>query len=221
MLKKLLLLSTLFCLSAFAAFQYNIVTVPYDNSHYEGYGGNYFYINVTGGSGTFYIVDKINNLNSMPGNNEALARVMSDYGYIDMVTGDRVSGTRDTIITNEYQKSQWNDLVYQTGYEVGTFSAGDSFGLWIANLNGTINTSIYTPYSNYGSYGLEKKPDAFETVLAELDYRNSQPIFFGITAYEAEPGVSGQPLPGTLASLALVAGAMGYCRRKRKKSYIQ
>lgn len=217
MKNKLLLLAFLCGLSAFAAFQYDIVTVPYDNSNDEGYGGNYFHINVTGGSGTFYIVDKINNLNSMPGNSEALALVMSDYGYIDMVTGDMVSGTGNTIITNQYQKSQWNDLVYQTGYEVGTFSAGESFGLWVANLNGTINTSVYTPYSNYGSYGLEKKNDKFDTVLAELDYSNSQPIFFGITAYEAEPGVSGQPLPGTLASLALVAGAMGFCRRKRKK----
>ncbi|NLF95062.1 MAG: hypothetical protein GX564_14360, partial [Oligosphaeraceae bacterium] len=207
MKNKLLLLAFLCGLSAFAAFQYEIVTVPYDNSHYEGTGGNYFHINVTSGSGTFYIVDKINNLYSMPGNSERLALVMSDYGYINMVTGDMVSGTGDTIITKEYQESQWNDRVYQTGYEVGTFSDGDSFGLWIANLNGTINTSIYTPYSNYGNYGLAENPDAFGTVLAELDYSTSpSAIFFGITGFQAEaPPVSGQPLPGTLASLALVA----------------
>jgi hypothetical protein len=51
-----------------------------------------------------------------------------------------------------------------------------------------------------------------------LEYKTSPTaIFFGIAAYEA-PAVSGQPLPGTLASLALAAGAMGLCRRKRKKS---
>ena len=154
----------------------------------------------------------------MSGNNEVLANVMSNYGYYDLSSsGNLVAGTGNTIITNQYQKNQWNDLVEQTGYEVGTFSAGDSFGLWIANVNGTINTSTYTPYSNYGSYGLEKKPDAFGTVLAEFDYSGSGPIFFGITGAGVQAGVSGQPLPGTFASLILVVGAMGYCRRNRKQ----
>ncbi|NLZ63918.1 MAG: hypothetical protein GX902_08925 [Lentisphaerae bacterium] len=225
MKNKLLLLASFFCLSAFAAFQYEIVIEPYTNAHNEGTGGNYFHIHVTSGSGTFYIVDKINNLMSMSGNNEVLARVAKmstlEYGYIDMATGDLVPGTGNTIITNEYQHSQYHERVYQTGYEVGTFSAGESFGLWITNLKGSINTSIYTQYSYYGSYGLEKKKGEFDTVLAEFDYRTKKPnvIFFGITGYEAEaPAVSGQPLPGTLASLALAAGAMGLCRRKRKKS---
>ncbi len=216
---KLLLLSisALFCLSAFATFQYEIVTIPYDNSHNEGYSGNYFYVNVTSGSGTFYIVDKINNLYSMAGNSELLAGLMSNYGYIERDTGNLISGTGETIITNQHQHNQWNDLVYQTGYEVGTFSAGDSFALWIDNLNGDTNTSIYTPYSKYTNYGVAI--DDFGTVVAHFDYSGSGPIRFGIAAaaFEAEPQVSGQPLPGTLASLALAAGAMGYCRRKRRK----
>lgn len=218
MIKKILLLFVLSCLSAFAAFQYEVATTQYDNSHYEGYSGNYFQVNVTSGSGTFYIVDKINNLYSMPGNVEVLDRVMSDYGYIDLSTGDLIAGTGNTITTNQYQANQYNDLVYQTGYEVGTFSAGESFGLWIANKNGLINTSTYTPHSDFGRYGLNRQ-DMFGTDLAHFDYRGSAPISFGITGAAASGGaeVSGQPLPGAFASLLLATGVMGYCQRKRKK----
>ncbi|NLZ63919.1 MAG: hypothetical protein GX902_08930 [Lentisphaerae bacterium] len=226
MKNKLLFLASFFCLSVFAAFQYEIVTEPYTNAHGEGTQGNYFHIHVTSGSGTFYIVDKINNLMSMPGNNEVLAKVAKEstvttleYGYVDLATDTLFPGTGNTIITNHYKHGKWQDLVYQTGYEVGTFSAGETFGLWVANLSGTINTSTYGPYSYRGSYN-EDSTDAFGTILAQLEYTTSPTaIFFGIAAYEAEaPAVSGQPLPGTLASLALAAGAMGLCRRKRKKN---
>lgn len=207
MFKKLLLLFLLCSLMSFAAFQYEIVTTPYD----KGKKGNYFYINVTSGSGTIYILDEIKQLNNMTGNKQVLANVMSDYGYIDMFTGDFIAGTGNTIIANQHPNNQSNGFVYQTGYEVGTFSAGDSLGLWIKNKNGVLNTSIDTEYSNSGGYGLENKPDAFGTILAEFSYKGSAPISFGID------GVSGQPLPGAIASLMLATGAMGYCRRNRKK----
>jgi len=215
MFKKILLLPLLFGLSAFAAFQYEIVTTQYDNSHGGGSGGNgnnYFYINITNGSGTIYIVDRINNLNTMNGNN-VLANEMSDYGYVDMTTGALISGTNNTIITNQ---SPVNESVYQTGYEVGTFTAGDSIGLWIENKNGVLNASIYIPHSYEGGYGMNGS-DKFGTELAKFNYKGSPAIFFGITGQDAQPDISGQPLPGTFASLVLVAGAMGYCRRNRKK----
>lgn len=222
-MKNIALILFSLCVSAWAAFQYEISITPYDNSHYEGYNGNYFTVNIISGTGTLYITDKINNLHSMSGNTEILSKVMSNYGYIS--NGSYVSGTGNTIIVNQYQHNQYNDLVTQLGYEVGTFSAGDSVGLWIANKAGTINTSIYTQFSNYGGYELSKKTDAFGTTLAEFDYTNSSPIFFGMEWYGTSGGgnTTGQPLPGIAASLLVGGGllvSLGTRRKKRASSEI-
>lgn len=214
-MKNLFVLFLLFALSCYSAFQYDVVTYPYQNLQDEGYDGNYFTVRITEGSGSVYIMDKINNLSSMSGNNETLAKNISAYGYIDS-NNQLVSGTWETIITNQYQKNQWNDLVYQTGYKLGDFQAGDEFGIWIANKQGTINGSTSSWYSAYGSYGLEKKPDVFGTILAELDFTNSQPVFFGFYGIEGTD-FSGQPLPGLLSSMILGFGTFGICSIKRKR----
>lgn len=218
MFKKILVCFLLIVPFIQAAFQYDIITYPYDNSNNEGYGGNYFMVKITEGTGSIYIVDKINNLSSMSGNNEVLSKVMSDYGYINS-SNELVSGTWDTIITNQYQKNQWNEIVYQTGYKLGDFSEGEMFGVWIANREGTINGSISPWYSAYGSYGLEKKPDAFGTVLAELDFNGSQPVFFGFHGIEGTD-FSGQPLPSAFVSLLFGSPLLAFLdfnrRRKRK-----
>ncbi|MFA6929654.1 MAG: hypothetical protein WCT05_04955 [Lentisphaeria bacterium] len=215
-MKKILSLLFLAVLSSslFAAFQYDIVTDPYVNAHYEGTDGNYFTVNITSGTGDLYIVDKINNKFSMSGNNEILSKVMSDYGYIDLQTGDYIQGTGETIITNEYQYNQWNDNIVQTAYKLGTFSEGDSIGVWIANKNGNLNTSVYTEFSHYGSYGLDGT-DLFGTVLAEFDYQGSSPIFFGL--YGEASTFSGQPLPGMLASFLLGGSVLGMAGLSKKK----
>lgn len=209
-----LLLLTLLSSSLFAAFQYDIVKDPYVNAHYEGTSGNYFTVNITSGTGDMYIVDKVNNEFSMPGNTELLSRVMSDYGYIDLPTGNYIQGTGETIIVNQYQQNQWNDNVVQTAYKLGTFSEGDSIGVWIANKNGNLNTSVYTEFSNYGSYGLNGT-DVFGSVLAQFDYRTSAPIFFGFHGEEST--FSGQPLPGMLASFLLGGSVLGMAGRRKKK----
>lgn len=214
MKKMIAILWVVFAIPVFAAFQYEIVTSPYQNLQGEGYGGNYFMVRITEGSGSVYIVDKINNLSNMTGNNEVLAKNMSAYGYIDS-NNQLVSGTWETTITNQYQKNQWNDLVYQTGYKLGDFSAGDEIGIWIANKKETLNGSTFSWYSDYGSYGLEKKPDAFGTILAELDFTNSSPIFFGFHGVEGN-NISGQPLPGTLATLLIAGGVMGLPTLRKK-----
>lgn len=214
-----LVLATVFSSSLFAAFQYEIVPTPYTNEHYEGTAGNYFVVNVTGGTGNFYITDKINNLYSMSGNNEVLANVMSNYGYIDLATNEYFSGTWETTRTYEKQMNKWNDLVYQTAYKLGTFSAGDSFGVWIENLSGERNTSVYTEYSKHGSYGLDGT-DQIGTVLAELDYNIANPsaIFFGFYAEGISTPTFGQPLPGMLATFLLGGSVLGAAGLKRRKN---
>lgn len=214
-MKKLMGLFLVVCSTTFAAFQYEIITYPYNNVYNEGYGGNYFAVNIIEGTGSVYIVDKINNLSSMPGNNEILSRVMSNYGYIDTQNNLLVEGTWETKIVNQYQKNQWNGTVYQTAYKLGTFTEGDSIGVWIANKQGVINASLQPWYSAYGSYGLEKKPDAFGTILAELDYIGSSPIFFGFHGHEES--FSGQPLPGFFASFFVGTMVLGVCSKGGKK----
>lgn len=212
-----LLLLTLFSSTLFAAFQYEIATTQYTNEHYEGTYGNYFTVNITSGTGDIYIVDKINNLYSMSGNNEVLGRVMSDYGYINLQTGEYIQGTGETIITNQVQMDQWQEVVYQTAYKVGTFSEGESIGIWIDNKKGQRNTSVYTEFSNHGSYGLGGT-DYFGTTLAELDYTKGNPsaIFFGFHGVEST-SFGGQPLPGMLATFLLGGSALGAVGLKRKK----
>jgi len=222
-----LVLATVFSSSLFAAFQYEnftITTTPYDNSHYEGYYGNYFVVNITGNNVDFYITDKINNKYSMSGNNEVLAKVMSNYGYIDLNSTpyQYTPGTWETKVVAQHQEPH-NELVYKTAYKVGTFNEGDTFGIWIENKSDERNTSVYTEYSKHGSYGLDGT-DIFETTLAELDYNNANPsaIFFGFYA----EGIStpaptfGQPLPGMLATFLLggsvLGGAAGMKRRKKR-----
>jgi len=153
----------------------------------------------------------------MSGNNEVLSKVITDYGYINS-SNELVSGTWETIITNQYQKNQWNDIVYQTGYKLGDFSEGEMFGVWVANREGVINGSIRSWYSAYGSYGLEKKPDAFGTILAELDFNGSQPVFFGFHGVN-ETDFSGQPLPGMFISMILSTGVLGVFSIRRKNIF--
>ncbi len=181
----------------FAAFQYDIVTTPYTNSNNEGKAGSYYKVTVTSGIGTFYITDKINTLWSA--SSEALSNVMSGYGYVK-ADGTLVNGTNDTITVKPYQGNAFNGPNYQYGYELGTFKAGDSFGIWVANNSGTVGTSTPTKDFYSGDYG--KLTDVAGTTLAELDYRDSSAIFFGITAYE-KGSPNGQPLPGFLATLLI------------------
>jgi hypothetical protein len=215
-----LIFAMVFSSSLFAAYQFTVTPTPYDNSHGEGTAGNYFVVNVTGNNVDFYITDRINNSYSMTGNNQVLAKVMSNYGYINLNSNpyQYIEGTGETKVIAQHQEP-YNELVYKTAYKVGTFNEGDTFGIWIENKSDERNTSVYTEYSKHASSGLDGL-DIFGDTMAELDYTTSPTsIFFGFYAEGA--GVTfGQPLPGMFATFLLggsvLGGAAGLKRRRNR-----
>ncbi|MFA6658512.1 MAG: hypothetical protein WCS25_02320, partial [Victivallaceae bacterium] len=109
-MKKLLMFILLCGLytCTFAAFQYEVIksSTPDDGSN-NGISGYSFFVKVTEGSGSLYILDKINNLYSMSGNSELLSirADMTNYGYVDNITGNAFNGDGSTI-TNTSQFNQ-------------------------------------------------------------------------------------------------------------------
>ena len=234
-----LLLLTFLSSSLFAAFQYEIVTVENANGAYPAVSGYAYYIRITEGSGSIYITDKINNLNSISGNGEVLSNRLLDvsdsstYGWIDNKTGEMHSADGSTIVVNQYQKNQYNDLVTQTGYKLGDFKEGDEIGVWLTaktwsgktDLTGATildkTAAVNANGMNYRDYG--NSTGAFNTPLAQVQINGAvATIFFGFHGVEGIDGgaFDGQPLPGMLATFLLGGGALGAAglRRKRKES---
>ncbi len=227
-MKKMLiaLLLGMGMLNSFAAFQYEIVKSPTsgqwnDGGPNKGVYGYSFYVRVTEGTGTIYIVDKINNLYSMSGNNELLSlhSNMNNYGYVDLSTGTSHAGTGDKITTYSKQMTPWVETVNQTGYALGEFSAGDEIGIWLT-VNGTTGASVLNKSNSINSSNMNWRnafvgTDALGNSLFELSFNNGGSVFFGIAGV-ASTGPSGQPLPGILATLLIGSGLMAVGIRRKK-----
>ncbi|MGI5925188.1 MAG: hypothetical protein ACOX9E_14675 [Lentisphaeria bacterium] len=246
------LVMALTSVSAFAAFQYSVVKSTVagkwnDGGPNMGVYGYAYSIKVTEGSGAIYIVDKINNLYSMSGNNELLSLEVdmsstSNYGWVDVATGVAHNAEGSTIATYSEQKNKWNDLVTQTGYKLGDFSAGDEIGVWLRPKNYDFtgasvfhkDNPINSPQMTYRNAQVGQ--DATGMDLYQLDYTgigDDGSIFFGFygaagTGGDTGDGTGGdtggpvgQPLPGTLATLLLggaIGGAAGMKKRRNKKA---
>jgi hypothetical protein len=202
--------------SAHAAFQYEVVVRPTTTwaPGVSVYGNEYF-VRVTEGSGSLYLLDHINNLYSA-NQPESILNNVSAFGYINLTTGDSGAGSfSDTVTTYEHAMGQWNDVVTQTGYGLGTFSVGDEVGIWL-----TDSTSGYTGATVgqagdayvgnqevWRSWGSEA--DILGNAAAQLSFNGGRSIFFGITGIEGTGGsTTGQPLPGVFSSL-LIGGFIG------------
>ena len=204
-------------LNCFAAFQYDIIQTPSvwaENS----ISGNIFYIRVTEGSGTIYIMDKINTL--WGANNELLSQKanMNQYGYVDLSTGTSSAGTGETIITYEHQMNEYAPVVTQLGYALGEFSAGDEIGVWLT-VNGTTGASVLGKSNSINSSNMNYRnafvgQDQLGNNLFQLDFSSGGSVFFGIHGVASSP--SGQPLPGILATLLLGGGLMAWRMRRKK-----
>lgn len=213
-------------LSSFAAFQYEIIKSPTAGQWNDGGAGNgvygySFYIRVTEGTGTIYLIDKINNLYSMSGNNELLSLKtdMNNYGYVDLSTGTSYAASGDTITTYSKQMNQNNQVVTQTGYDLGTFSAGDEIGIWLT-VKGTTGASVLDKSNSINSSNMNYRnayvgTDALGDSLFQLDFSKGGSVFFGIVGI-ASTGPSGQPLPGILVTL--VIGGLTALGLRRKKA---
>ncbi|MDD4317343.1 MAG: hypothetical protein PHV75_02360 [Victivallaceae bacterium] len=228
---KKLLMFVLLCglyTCTFAAFQYEVIksSTPgkwNDGGSNNGIYGYSFFVKVTEGSGSLYILDKINNLYSMSGNSDLLSirADMTNYGYVDNITGNAFNGDGSTI-TNTSQFNQWNDVITQTGYKLGDFNEGDEIGVWLTTNGNKTGASIFDKSNPVNTNQINFRDafvgtDALGNDLFQLDFKNQGSIFFGITGV-ANPSPSGQPLPGVLATLLLGGGAFGILNLKKKKS---
>lgn len=233
-MKKILmtLVMALMSASTFAAFQWSVVESTVAGSgDYAVYGFAYT-IQVTEGTGSIYIVDKINNLYSMSGNNERLSLKAdmsspAKYGWVDVATGLAHNAEGSTITTFSKQQNQWNDLVTQTGYKLGEFSAGDKIGVWLNPKNKNFTgASVFDKTNDINSQQMTFRDayvgtDATGMALHQLDFKGGVgSIFFGLAGV-ASPEPIGQPLPGALATLLLggaISGAAGMKKRRRQKA---
>ena len=217
--------------NSYSAFQWSVVesTVAGTGSgDYAVYGFAYT-IQVTEGTGSIYIVDKINNLYSMGGNNERLIMKAdmsstTKYGWVDVSTGLAHNAEGTTIATFSEQQSQWNDLVTQTGYKLGEFSAGDEIGVWLTpNGKNYTGASVFHKNNPVNSNQMTFRdayvgPDATGMTLHQLDFKDGVgSIFFGLAGV-ASPEPIGQPLPGVVTTFALGLCGFGmFGKNKRKK----
>ena len=238
-MKKILmtLVMALLSASAFATFQYSVVEstvqgVWDDGGKDNGVYGYAYTIQVTEGTGSIYIVDKIDTLYSMSGNNELLSLKAdmsspAKYGWVDVSTGLAHNAEGTTIATFSEQQSQWNDLVTQTGYKLGEFSAGNEIGVWLTpNGKNYTGASVFHKNNPVNSNQMTFRDayvgtDATGMKLHQLDFGTfAGSIHFGITGV-ASPEPIGQPLPGALATLLLggaISGAAGMKKRRRQKA---
>lgn len=206
-----------------AAFQYQVSVL--DTYYGPGVSGSSYAVRISEGSGKLYLLDHINNLYSA-NQTESISRNVSAFGYINLTTGESGSGNfNNTITTYERAMNQWNDVVTQTGYELGTFSAGDVVAIWLTDKStGYTGATAGQPDSAYvdnqlvwRSWG--SQADILGNTAGQLSFSGGRSIFFGITGMESNGGpVTGQPLPGIFATLGMsgLIGGLAVWLKKRK-----
>ncbi|MDQ0289243.1 hypothetical protein [Oligosphaera ethanolica] len=230
--KVLVLVLALMAMPVFAVFQYEIVTGPFGVGGVgidPGIKGMPYYVRITEGTGSIYIADRIDDLKKMSGNKELLsitAEMSSPehYGWADMSSGKAVVATGKT---QEILVAKGTDgPIIKTGYELGTFTVGDQFGVWL-----TPNDQKFTGATIFGKDNpinspelVYRKPfidtDATGTAYHELSFKGTGSNYFTIYGV-GEEGPSGKPLPGVLATLLIggaISGAAGMKKRRRQKA---
>ncbi|MDQ0289244.1 hypothetical protein [Oligosphaera ethanolica] len=235
-MKKILMTLAMALMSAstFAAFQWSVVESTVAGSGSAAVNGFAYTIQVTEGTGSIYIVDKINNLYSMSGNKELLSMKAdmsstTKYGWVDVATGTKYSAEGSTTTFYNHQMNENNDLVTQTGYKLGEFSAGDEIGVWLTTKKkGAIGASVLDKArADLNSDSMNYRnayvgTDSTGMTLHQLDFTGGVgSIFFGLAGVASPGAPIGQPLPGALATLLLggaISGAAGMKKRRRQKA---
>lgn len=214
----------------YAVFQYEVVESSVagawgDGGNNNGIYGHAFTIRVTEGEGSIYIVDRIDSLYG--GNNELLSlRVAMDsannYGWVDVNTGMSYSATGNTVVLYSASMGAYQEVVTQTGYELGHFSAGDEIGVWLRPMGRNYTgASVFAKDNPINSQQMNYREgyagiDMLGNVYHQLDFKNDGAIFLGV--YGVESLSIGQPLPGVVATFALGLCGFGmFGKNKRKK----
>lgn len=196
---------------ASAAFQYEVIVA---DQHNQGntVSGRDFFVRVTQGSGTLYLLDHINTLYS-DHQTQAIANHVSGFGYYNLTTGESGTGSfDDTIIPYQQAMNPHNPVVTQTGYAIGTFREGDEIAIWITDNNGVTGSSVGDrgePFvdveQNFRNWG--QQTDRLGNPAGHFSFSGSSAIFFGLAGAEAP--ITGVPLPGAVAVLLIGGGSFG------------
>jgi hypothetical protein len=228
MKNKLIAALILGSVAGYAAFQYEMVVGP-SNSIWPGVAGNPYFVRVTEGSGTLYLQDHINTLWSA-NQSESILNNVSAFGYINLTTGQSGAGTFDSpIITYQHAMNQWNDVVTQYAYQIGSFSAGDEVAIWVTDKSGNTGSSVGNYDSAFNDSGLGWRTWGAETDIlgntaGHLSFTGvgGNSVFFGITGVEGGGPSTGVPLPGVFSALS-VGGLVGCVKLlgKKKKALLK
>ena len=227
--------------TAFAAFNYEVITTPYINQYHQGTDWEYYKIRVTEGSGKLYIVDLLNNIYDSNQTDSIQQQGITRYGYYDVNDPNHVLHDKpvegNAVVIDSYQASQWHNPATRYGYELGTFKAGDEVEVYLSN--GTASASSYTPVegkntsrydsgtvdalvmyrNNWNWEAARKAMPIAELTLYESDGSSTQ-MRFGFYAKASEyDSTFGAPLPGGLP-IALASGlvALGFLYIRRRKA---
>ncbi|MDD6336839.1 MAG: hypothetical protein PUC15_00440 [Lentisphaeria bacterium] len=220
---------------------YEVNTIEYTNQYNQGGWGDYYTIKVNGG-GSLYVVDVLNNIQSLTQTETLKAEGIQQYGYYFVnKPGDTtlhsfdISDTTRVKDFDSYTVRQWDNYghyeditYYRQGYLLGEFNDGDEIQIWMSD--GTSGVASFTPVqSQYSSrFNRGDKTDALNPSMpvAQLHFyarpdRNQ--VNFGIITAASEGGgdgggTAGAPLPGGTA-LYVVAGlfALGFIVARRRK----
>jgi hypothetical protein len=239
-MKKIILtiMVALLSVSAFAAFQYEVIKSETEGAWNStstggsatGVSGHTFTIRVTEGAGAIYIVDKID---SLYGGNSELLSLKADmsspnnYGWVDLTSGTAYAATGGTELFYNEAANQWNSVVTQTGYKLGDFQAGDEIGVWLTNKKtGDTGASVFHKDNPINGASMNYRnayvgTDQLGTDLHQLDFTRGGSVFFGIDGIAGPDAPLGQPLPGAMATLLLggaITGAAGLKKRRKRVS---
>ncbi len=218
-MKKNLMLVLLFglCVGVSAAFQYSVLS----GASNGGADGSFF-IRITKGSGSLYVLDRIDTKKILFKNKNLLANnanmTAGKYGYTK--DGVQVNAEGSTISNVIVDRIILPDVV-QTGYKLGEFSAGDEISIWLTDKAGNKVSSLISDSDDVIAEG--DYPASGNDVLGN-EYFNLNTtaggfISFGIYGGERVQGLdpAGKPLPGILVTMLLGGGALGAMGMRKKR----
>ena len=167
-------------------------------------------------TGSLWFAADISNFNDMSHEDLSTTARMTEgnYGWIDLSTGQKISGTGDS--KSVTYTSKWGQSVSTNAYFVGNFNKGDTIGFWITNANGVLGSSQGSVQmgENAGLQSRQLGRDQAGNTIINFGFNPGGSVEFITAGGET---VAGQPLPGVLATLLAGAGAWGGMKRFRRR----
>ena len=228
MMKKVLVLAALACVSAFAALQFRIdEEAPYPNQAWDS--AHQIKLTITEG-GSLWMANYVSSWYWTQDLGAVINMNENNYGYID-ANGDLIGGDGSSTYFT-FENPTGSESIAVKAYYVGDFDANDSFYFWVTTLDqhggdiGTSNGPVFDEaYEEYADIELKSRqnhlPDLAGNTRINFGFQNiggREFIFVG-GDYVGDDGKthhSGQPLPGVLASIMVIGGLLGGAKKLQK-----